>query len=325
MPALGPGQPSARSDMRPDGLDPRRARPTPPGVSMPARAVSVVPEVEVLDPAGDPDFDPILDELQHRLRSLDEHCLTNLEVGLAAMADGDFTIGARAVTEPIQTHSDNPQVRGLIDLFNAMLARSQATLVAYEQLRGDLSDALGDRSCLPELYGRLASLEEHCLTDLDEGLQAVVDGDLTRSAHPVTRPLLPPTDARLGRLGEMFNQMLARSRTALHSYDTMREELRVSLGDQSCLEELRSSLASLHRHCLRDLDEGLEAVATGTDLTRRVAPATKPLVPKDEDADLGELAEVFNRMLARTQSSLAHYDELRRQAWVGPRSGRRRD
>ncbi len=294
-------------------------------MSTPARTVTVVPEIEILDAGEAFEFDPILDELRQRLRSLDEHCLTNLEVGLIGMVEGDFTIGACAVTEPIQTHSDNPQVRGLIDLFNAMLARSQATLVAYEQLRGDLSDALGDRSCLPELYTRLASLEEHCLTDLDEGLQAVVDGDLTRAAHPVTRPLIPPPDSRLGHLGETFNQMLARSRTALHSYDTMREELRVSLGDRSCLEELRRSLASLHRHCLRDLDEGLEAVASGTDLTRRITPATKPLVGEDEDADLGELAEVFNRMLARTQSSLAHYDELRRQAWVGvgPRTGKR--
>ncbi|PTL55694.1 hypothetical protein [Paraconexibacter algicola] len=266
-----------------------------------------------------PGFDETLDELQHRLRSLDEHCLTSLEQGLGAMVAGDFTVTAAPVTEPIHTHSDNPQIRGLIDLFNAMLARSQATLVAYEQLRQDLAEALGDLSCLPELYVRLSSLEEHCLTDLDEGLQAMVDGDLTRAAAPVTRPLIPEPDQRLGQLGELFNLMLARSRTALHSYDTMREELRVALGDRSCLDELRASLASLHRHCLRDLDEGLEAVATGTSLTRRAVPATKPLEPA-EGGDLGELGEVFNRMLARTQSSLAHYDELRRTAFTGLRA-----
>jgi methyl-accepting chemotaxis protein len=193
-----------------------------------------------------------------------------------------------------------------------MLVRSQATLVAYEEVRGHLAHALGDQSCLDELSESLRSLERHCLTDLDIGLQAVVDGDLTRGAQPVTRPLKAPPDARLGELGEIFNTMLARSRTALYSYNSMREDLRVSLGDRSCLEELRQRLTSLYRHCLRDLDEGLEAVASGTDITREVMAVTPPITAEDE-RDLGELAEVFNRMLARAQSSLGHYDELRRR------------
>ncbi len=255
--------------------------------------------------------DPVVEELRDRLRSLDDNCLRGLQHGLAAMLAGDHTYVADPVTEPIAGQSADPNVRALVDIFNSMLQRSQEALTAYDALRRTLADALGDRSCLPELRVSLQSLEQHCLTDLDHGLQAVVDGDLRHEAHPVTRPLVAPPDRRLGELGESFNQMLARSRTALYSYDTMREDLRGALGDRSCLEALRAKLYSLHRHCLRDLDEGLEAVATGTQLTRQVAPVTTPLLPAEEGEDIGELAEVFNRMLARTQSTLAHYDELR--------------
>jgi hypothetical protein len=265
--------------------------------------------------------DPVLVELRDRLHSLDAVCLTGLQEGLNAMVAGDNTYVAEPRTEPIFADSDDPDVRSLVDLFNSMLQRSQEALVAYEQLRRKLADALGEESCLDELRERLHSLEEHCLTDLDEGLQAVVDGDLTRPARPVTKPLMPPPDRRLGELGETFNLMLARSRTALLSYDTMRDDLRSTLGDRSCLHELRAKLYSLHRHCLRDLDEGLDAVASGTTLTREVAPVTTPLLPETEGQDIGELAEVFNRMLARTQSTLAHYDQLRTRAHLGPMPG----
>ncbi len=277
--------------------------------------------VDDLDARREPlagEKDPVVAELRDRLHSLDAVCLTGLQEGLDAMVRGDHTYVAYPRTEPIHADSDDPDIRSLVDLFNSMLQRSQEALMAYEQLRLNLVDALGEESCLPELRERLHSLEEHCLTDLDEGLQAVVDGDLTRPARPVTKPLVAPPDRRLGELGETFNRMLARSRTALLSYDTMRDDLRATLGDRSCLHELRAKLYSLHRHCLRDLDEGLDAVASGTVLTREVVPVTTPLVPATEGEDIGELAEVFNRMLARTQSTLAHYDELRSRAVFGP-------
>ncbi len=261
--------------------------------------------------------DPVVAELRDRLHSLDSVCLTGLQQGLAAMLAGDNTYTAEPRTEPIFADSDDPDIRSLVDLFNSMLQRSQEALAAYEQLRLKLVEALGETSCLDSLSERLRSLEEHCLTDLDVGLQAVVDGDLTRPARPVTKPLVPAPDERLGELGETFNRMLARSRTALLSYDTMRDDLRSTLGDRSCLHELRAKLYSLHRHCLRDLDEGLDAVASGTTLTREVLPVTTPLLPAMAGEDVGELAEVFNRMLARTQSTLAHYDVLRAKAQGG--------
>lgn len=261
-------------------------------------------------------MDPVLQELHQRMRSLDEHCLTGLEQGLKAMLDGDFTQPATPRTAPLDVASGDPQVRALVDLFNAMLLRSQAAVAAYEALRADLAAVLGDRSCLPELRVALHSLDSHCLTDLDVGLQAMADGDLTHAAQPVTKPLQSLPGDELGELGEVFNDMLARSRTALRSYDTVREDLRLALGDQSCLDELRGRLQSLNRHCLRDLEEGLEALAEGTTITRQVAPVTPPI--EITEGDPGELAGTFNRMLRRAQASVRHFEVVRGSAPAPP-------
>ncbi len=258
-------------------------------------------------------MDAVIAQLHERLRSLDEHCLTNLEQGLVAMRDGDFTVPARLVTEPLLEEIDDPQVRALADLFNAMLGRAQNALGAYEELRTDLAAALGDRSCLPELEQRLAALDRHCLSGLDHGLQRMAEGDLTFEAKPVTRPLVAAPGDDLGSVGKLFNEMLAKSRTALRSYDTIREDLRCTLGDRSCLDALRDRLQSLHRHCLRDLEEGLEALAEGTALTRQVAPVTTPL---EAEGDLGDLGTMFNRALRRAQASTLHFERIRRR--TGP-------
>jgi hypothetical protein len=257
-----------------------------------------------------PDERPLLAELRARLEQLDEHGLAGLERGLEAAADGDYTFAVRPALEPLGPSPQDPELRALIDLFNAMLERTQATAVAYESLRRQLASALGDHSCLPDLMQALDSLRDHCLTDLDVGLSAMADGDLTRRAEPVTMPLRAEAGHELGYLGEVFNDMLARSRTALRSYEAVREDLRESLGDRSCLAALRDRLHSLQRHCLRDLEEGLEAHAEGTALTRPIGPITRPL-EAEGDAFAGDLAAVFNRALRRAHRSVEHLARLR--------------
>lgn len=251
-----------------------------------------------VDPTG-------LGELAAKLRAIDGGPVALLERGLQAMADGDFTVSVDAHADPIELSGADAHTRELIDLLNVMLQRTHAALSAYEALRRELAVSLGDRSCLPELLAALNSLNDHCLTDLDGGLQAIADGDLTHDAHPVTRPLRARSGDALGTLGDVFNDMLARSRTALRSYDAVREDLRVALGDSSCLDDLRQGLQSLQRHCLRDLEEGLEALAEDTTLTRTIAPSTSPIITTP-GAQPGELAALFNRALLRAQASVRH-------------------
>jgi methyl-accepting chemotaxis protein len=73
-----------------------------------------------------------------------------------------------------------------------------------------------------ELVGRLRSLEEDDLAELAAGLQDVAAGDLTRAATSSTEPVDERSRDELGQLGVTFNQMLARVRSGVESYATMR-------------------------------------------------------------------------------------------------------
>src|SRR4051794_38252126 len=89
-------------------------------------------------PAAPAAPDPAVVELTARVRSLHDHCLTNLAGGLDAMAKGDLTIEVCPVTTAIDKKSDDPHVTELIELFNNMLGKAQAALQSYNDMREQL-------------------------------------------------------------------------------------------------------------------------------------------------------------------------------------------
>jgi methyl-accepting chemotaxis protein len=161
-----------------------------------------------------------------------------------------------------------------------------------------------------QLKERLHSLESNCLKALEGGLGAMVEGDLTKAAVPVTSRMDAETDdPALREIVEVFNRMLGRAQSALESYNAMREQFRAALGDDSCLEQLRARMISLDGNCLANLQHGLHAM-TGGDLTYAVKPVTTPITARD-GRELGEFATVFNQMLDKAQATLESYEEMR--------------
>ena len=77
-------------------------------------------------------------ELMARLRSLDEHCLSELTAGLEAAAAGDFT--RATVTTPLAVRADDELGR-LSTTFNSMLGKAQRSLEAYTAMCGELGRA----------------------------------------------------------------------------------------------------------------------------------------------------------------------------------------
>jgi methyl-accepting chemotaxis protein len=161
-----------------------------------------------------------------------------------------------------------------------------------------------------QVHAGLRSLSENCLANLVGGLQAMDRGDLTVAAAPKTTPIDPSglhgADAEMVAL---FNTMLAQAQLALEGYNTMREHLRAALGDQSCLNELEVRMSSLSDNCLVALGEGLSAMRDG-DLTLAAKPVTQPLTGRP-GAEIGELAVIFNGMLARARAGLDGYNGMR--------------
>ena len=176
-------------------------------------------------PPPDVAADPAAGELRSRLRSLHDHCLTNLVSGLDAMSRGDLTVRVDPATKPITTRSEDPETQELIELFNSMLTKAQTALEGYNSVRETMRSALGDQSCLDGLSTRLNSMSDHCLTGLGEGLQAMADGDLTVNVYPATTPLVAPSGKQLGELGETFNVMLGKAQGGLEAYNGTRESV----------------------------------------------------------------------------------------------------
>lgn len=86
-----------------------------------------------------------LEDLQDRLSSLSDHCLTGLGEGLSAMAGGDLTVDAQPVTTPLQA-APGADLGGLGELFNVMLGQAQAGLQGYNQSRAGIAALVAEIS-----------------------------------------------------------------------------------------------------------------------------------------------------------------------------------
>jgi methyl-accepting chemotaxis protein len=84
-----------------------------------------------------------------------------------------------------------------------------------------------------DLVDRLRSLDENCLRGLGAGLQSIAEGDLTHHVEPVTTPVTVRSHDELGQLSETFNSMLEKAQGGIASYNAMREELGVLIGEVS--------------------------------------------------------------------------------------------
>ena len=204
--------------------------------------------------------DPVLRELIDRLSSLDQHCLADLDAGISAMAAGDLTLEAKPLTTPILTRARSDETQQLVDIFNSMLGKAQSALEGYEFVRETHRAALGDQSCLNDLQAQLTSLSENCLTSLGSGLEAMTRGDLTADRQPVTSPLAP-RGSSIGRLGEIFNEMLTRAQAGLRLYNTTRTQIAGIVGEISATSDQLSSAAETMSTTSRETSRAIEEIA----------------------------------------------------------------
>ncbi|ADB51824.1 HAMP domain-containing methyl-accepting chemotaxis protein [Conexibacter woesei] len=100
---------------------------------------------------------------------------------------------------------------------------------AFAEMTAQLREALGDSSSLEALVERMETLSEQDLAALEHALAAVAAGDLTVAAVTTTEPLTAEEGAQLGRLAEIFNEMLQRLQSSVHGYDEMRARVAAML------------------------------------------------------------------------------------------------
>jgi methyl-accepting chemotaxis protein len=124
-----------------------------------------------------------LQDLQARLTSLSDNCLTGLGEGLAAVAEGDLTVDAQPVTQFLSARPGQ-EIGELGELFNGMLAKAQGGLQSYNAMRVRLRDRVGGMvEEIGSLAGRVASSSQELSASAQQ--TGVSIGEIAQAASSV--------------------------------------------------------------------------------------------------------------------------------------------
>ena len=83
-----------------------------------------------------------VDVVLDRMTSLRDHCATGLKAGIQALADGDLTVSAEAVTEPIENPAKD-EIGQVATAVNGVTERFRDMIDAYNETRANLNDIVG--------------------------------------------------------------------------------------------------------------------------------------------------------------------------------------
>jgi methyl-accepting chemotaxis protein len=196
-----------------------------------------------------------------RFRSLDEHDLTQLTDGLGAVAGGDLTVPAQAVTEPIGSYGSD-EIGELGATFDAMLAKVRGSVESYDRMRAELGSLIGDvslsASTVSSASQQMAATSDEAGRAVGEIAQAVTD-----VAHGAERQV---------RMVETTRETAAEAaRAAQTSAETAEQAAQVA-------EDTRAVA-----------QEGVAAAQQATDAIRQVADSSR------------EVSEAIGELSARSE------------------------
>ena len=263
--------------------------------------------------------------LRERLGSLRDHCLTDLQDGLNAMAvEGDLTHQVTPVTAPVEVRGGD-EIAALGEIFNDMLEHAQTTIVAYNSMRartadmgriaaeigaGDLSSTVEPLSERDEFGHAFVAMHDY-LIGIAEVAAGISDGDL--STH---------VEARSGadQLGTAFVKM--------HAYltDMARAAERLAARDLTASVTPRGEADVLGNAFARMTDNMSLVIAEVASATRRVTEASNQMAAASTEAGraveeiasaVGEVAEGAQRqvaMIGETRTTVSEANDVAAEA-----------
>jgi methyl-accepting chemotaxis protein len=212
--------------------------------------------------------DSCMEALVERMQSLEGHCLADLQAGLEAMAGGDLTATAVAVTEPVPVQ-DGAHAGRLAEIFNAMLASVQAAVGSYEDMRGKLTGMLGE---INETSQTVSAASQQMASTSEEAGRAV--GEI---AHAVG-------DVAAGA---------ERQVSSVESVRTVTEEM--ALATERSATHLRET-GETARQATEVARDGIQAAETASQAMAAVAEATSAVTQRIRE--LGEKSERIGGIVA---------------------------
>jgi methyl-accepting chemotaxis protein len=193
--------------------------------------------------------------LGSRLRSLNDEDLAGLTGALESVADGDLTHEVTPVTTPVDVKSRD-ELGQLSETFNTMLGRTQRSIEAYNEMRGQLGGLIGEVSAGA---GTVSSASQQMASTSEEAGRAV--GEIASAVSDVAQGA-----ERQVRMVETTREAVQEAATAAsRSADTARET---------------SEAAEQARAVARD---GVKAAEQATGAIRGVADSSAEVATAIED------------------------------------------
>ncbi len=255
-----------------------------------------------------------------RLNDLND-TLGELELALTSMRNSDLTVPVEFSLTPIESESGEP-IGELAELFNSMLARVESAISAYNVVREDLQEKLGDHSSLAPLSRRLESLRTETLTDLHNALRAMSEGDLRVEVAMSEEPIVAADGESLGQMAEVFNETLQSVRESITSYNESRARVVAMLDEISRNSEALSTATTEMAQTSEEQGRAIEEIATAINT---VAAGAEQQVRSVDDArritdELAAASRLSAESADETAKAAARARELAREG-VGAADG----
>jgi methyl-accepting chemotaxis protein len=184
-----------------------------------------------------------------RLRTLQEHCATNLRAALDAMAAGDLTHDVQPITEEIPNPGAD-EIGDIARAVNGIRERLQGSIEAYNAMRGRLGEVLGEVSGSAR---RVSATSQHMASTSREAGHAVSEianavGEVATGAERQVRTIEVARSAT-GEAAEAAGSSAERARQAADAAGEARTAARS--GVETATE------ASAAMHAVRDSSEAV--------------------------------------------------------------------
>ena len=166
------------------------------------------------------------------------------------------------------------------------------------------------------LGSRLRSLNEEDLEELTGSLEAVANGDLTRTVASTTEPVDVDSRDELGRLSETFNAMLGKTHRSVAAYNDMQGNLRELIG---AVSDSSGNLSAASQQMASTSDEAGRAVGEIASAVGEVAQGAERQVRMVESAreSAREAARAATVSAERAQETAGSAEEARGAAREG--------
>jgi methyl-accepting chemotaxis protein len=255
-----------------------------------------------------------------RLNELND-TLGELEFALTSMRNTDLTKPVEFNLSPIVSVDGEP-IGELAELFNSMLGRVESAVAAYNAVRVDLQEKLGDHSSLAPLSLRLESLRAQTLTELRDALRAMSEGDLRVEVTMAEEPIVAAPGEDLGEMAEVFNETLQSVRESVTSYNESRAKVVSMLDEISRSSEMLSTATTEMAHTSEEQGRAIGEIAMAINT---VASGAEQQVRSVDDArritdELAEASRLSADSADETAKAAAEARELAREG-VGAADG----